>query len=73
MSDDGEKAGSPAAPEVAADKPVSSSKPRKSTGGGPKKSNANENAKFEYGETVLARLRGYPPWREFLALGPGEQ
>lgn len=54
--------------------PASSSaktaKPRASTAGnGNKKSNGSAQAstgdkKFEYGDIVLARLKGYPPWRE---------
>ncbi|CAK9783000.1 unnamed protein product [Cutaneotrichosporon oleaginosum] len=38
-------------------------KPRKSAGGGKKAAPvAQEVAKFEYGDIVLARLRGFPPW-----------
>jgi hypothetical protein len=37
-------------------------KPRKSAGGAKKGSAAQEVAKCEYGDIVLARLRGFPPW-----------
>jgi hypothetical protein len=40
-------------------------KPRKSAGGAKKGSAAQEVAKCEYGDIVLARLRGFPPWREY--------
>lgn len=45
-----------------ASKRSSAPKPRKS-GGGSKKA-AQDTAKHEFGDIVLARLRGFPPWRE---------
>lgn len=54
-----------------ASKKASSAKPptkaRTSTGGAPKKGAAAADSgskSFKIGETVLARLKGYPPWRE---------
>jgi hypothetical protein len=38
-------------------------RPRPSAAGGSKKGVADDKS-FKPGETVLARLRGYPPWRE---------
>lgn len=64
MSDDADNAASPVVAEVAVDKPQSGSKPRKAVGGPAKKVNVSDNVKLEYGDIVLARLRGYPPWRE---------
>jgi hypothetical protein len=51
---------------------------RASTSGGAKKSNGSssgaaakksgpaESKSFKYGDVVLARLKGFPPWRELL-------
>lgn len=68
----------PAADEEPKTKPASSSakkataskpaKGRPSAAGASKKggaSAADENRKYEVGDIVLARLRGYPPWREY--------
>lgn len=62
MSEEADKAASAVDGGVKpASKPSGGAKPRKS-GGGAKAT--EEVAKFEYGDIVLARLRGYPPWRE---------
>lgn len=61
----------PASKAKPASKKASSAKPpakaRASTGGAPKKGAAAADTgskSFKVGETVLARLKGYPPWRE---------
>jgi hypothetical protein len=52
---------------------------RKSTSGAatPKKTAASAvDRSFKYGDIVLARLKGYPPWREFLefpCIRPGSE
>jgi hypothetical protein len=63
MSDDGDKA-----PVVAATDNEVSSKPKTKAGGlkgkAKKASLPVEDVKYEHGDIVLGRLRGYPPWRE---------
>lgn len=53
--------------QPASNKKVARPKPRASAAGGSKK--PDESKAFTAGETVLARLKGYPPWRERIRVG----
>lgn len=70
MSEDGDKA--PIVEDAGIDDHEVTTKPKGKAGAkgrtsvGAKKAPA-EDIKFEYGDIVLARLRGYPPWREYQA------
>jgi hypothetical protein len=57
MSDDADKA-----PVVA--EPAAAPKPKSKGGAKGKKAAPADDVKYESGDIVLARLRGYPPWRE---------
>jgi len=63
MSDDAEKA-----PAVASTEKGVASKSKSKSGGpkgkGKKSAAPVEEINYEYGDIVLARLRGYPPWRK---------
>ena len=59
----------PAAPQRSTSSPVKKiarpAKARPSLPGKSKKGGEGDNKSFQIGDIVLARLKGYPPWREW--------
>lgn len=66
MSAEPEKAPVDVSSDVDMEKPKSGG-PRKANKAGKqaKSKESLDNQKFEFGDIVLARLRGFPPWREY--------
>lgn len=64
MSAEPEKAPVDVSSDVDMEKPKSNKKTAKGGKAG-KSKEAADNQKYEFGDIVLARLRGFPPWREF--------
>ena len=54
----------PSSSKPASSKPAGGKKGRPSVGGAKKGAPASTASKFEVGDIVLSRLKGYPPWRE---------
>lgn len=66
MSAEPEKASVDVSSDVDMERPKSSNKKANKGGKAGKSKEQLDNQKFEYGDIVLARLRGFPPWRESL-------
>lgn len=64
MSAEPEKAPVDVSSDVDMEKPKSNKKTAKGGKAGKSKESL-DSQKFEFGDIVLARLRGFPPWREF--------
>lgn len=65
MSAEPEKAHLDVSSDVDMEKPKSNKKAAAKGGKAGKSKEALDSQKFEFGDIVLARLRGFPPWREF--------